>query len=166
MQTTDRNTEETINQAKGELNRAKDRLAKDLTTTPDDKLNWSPSSTARTPIQLVAHSAMSISGMQSWFSGTPFKWASIEEADKEWREMEKAYTTRKEVADLLEENTANYCKWLDSLTAEKLASDFTTPFGIFPMAMAITFVADHLRNHAGQLEYVQTIYGDLDWHMG
>lgn len=162
----DKDTEEITGAAKAELGRAQARLLKDLETTPDDKINWSPSTTARTPIQMVAHAAMSVSGMQDWFNGTPFRWNSIEEADADWRRMEKEYTTRDSAVSLLNENCAKYCTWLDGLSTEKLNSPFETPFGTFPMSSAITFMADHLRNHAAQLEYLQTIYGDLDWHMG
>jgi hypothetical protein len=33
------------------------------------------------------------------------------------------------------------------------------------MAMAITFPADHMRGHTAQIDYLQTIWGDHDWHM-
>jgi hypothetical protein len=160
------NTHEITSAAKAEFNRAKDRLVRNLETTPDDKINWSPSATARTPLQIVAHSALSISGMQGMLDGKPFPWESITEADKEWRKMEKEYKTRKEVLDLLEKNAVAYNQWLDEVTPEKLDSTFTVAFGSFPMTDAITFIADHLRNHCAQIDYIQTVYGDLDWHMG
>ena len=61
-----------ISQAKAELIRAKDRMTRALATTPDDKINWSPSPTARTPIQEVAHSVMAVSGIQGMLTGKPF----------------------------------------------------------------------------------------------
>ena len=152
--------------AKAEFLRAKDRLVKDLATTPDDKINWSPSSTCRTPLHLVAHAAMSIPGMQGMLEGKPFPFSGPEELDTFSRNKEKEFTTREQVLDLLETNSDGYLAFLDSLTPEQLASNWEMPFGSFPMTSAITFIADHLRCHAGQLEYVQTIYGDLDWHMG
>jgi hypothetical protein len=157
---------ETVEAAKAEFNRAKDRLAKALNTTPDDRINWSPSPTARTPIHQVAHGAMSIGGMQDWLSGKPFPFADVTELDAFSRTKEKEFSTREEVLGLLEVNSAAYLAWLDELTPEQVASPFESPMGTFPMAAAITFPADHLRAHASQLEYTQTIYGDLDWHMG
>lgn len=157
--------EQTINAAKGEFNRAKDRLLKNLATTPDDKLNWSPSPTSRTPIQQIAHSAMAVSGIKGMFNGEPIPFDNIAEVDAGWRQAEKQFKTREEVTSLLNKNCDEYCTWLDSMPASKLNSTFTAPFGEFPMSEAITWPADHLRNHAGQMEYIQTIYGDMDWHM-
>ena len=157
--------EQTINAAKGEFNRAKDRLLKNLATTPDDKLNWSPSPSSRTPLGQVAHSAMAVQGMQGMFTTGVMPFDNIAEADAGWRKAEKEYTTREQVTNLLNKNCDEYCAWLDSLAASKLASTITVPFGEFPMSEVITWPADHLRNHAGQMEYMQTIYGDMDWHM-
>lgn len=151
--------------AKAEFVRAKERLAKALATTPDDKIHWSPSPTARTPIDQVAHAAISITGMQDWFSGKPFPFKDVKELDDFSRAKEKEFASREQVLGLLEENSNNYLAWLDSLSDETIASTFESQMGSFPMAYAITFPADHLRAHASQIDYIQTIYGDRDWHM-
>lgn len=33
------------------------------------------------------------------------------------------------------------------------------------MAVGIILPANHIRYHTAQLNYMQTIYDDLDWHM-
>jgi hypothetical protein len=157
--------EDIISQTKAEFIRAKERMAHVLAATPDDRINWSPSSTARTPLQQVAHGALAIAGIQGMMAGKPFPYASIAEADAAWRCDEKEFTTREQVLALLEKNSAEYLAWLDTLTPEQLASTLQTGFGSFPMAAAITFAADHLRGHTAQIDYIQSIYGDLDWHM-
>jgi len=157
--------EDIISEAKAEFIRAKERMARALATTPDDRINWSPASSARTPIQLVAHSAMAVSGIQGMLVGKPFPFANIAEADTNFRVAEKEFTSREQVLGLLEQNSAEYLTWLDTLTSEQLVSTLQTSFGSFPMAAAITFPADHLRNHAAQIDYIQTLYGDRDWHM-
>lgn len=154
-----------VEDAMDEFTRAKDRLMKDLGCTPDDKINWSPGSSARTPIQQVAHAAMSLEGILKMFGGEPFPFENISEMDATWRRAEKQFTTREQATGLLEKNCAAYIAWLDTLTPEQIESTFKTPFGEFPMAAAVTFAADHLRNHAAQIEYIQTCYGDLDWHL-
>jgi len=155
-----------VDDAKAEFTRAKDRITKALTTTPDDKINWSPAPTARTPLHQVAHAAMAVSGIHKMFQGEPMPFDNIAEMDAKWRAEEKAFTTRDQALDLLNKNSETYLAWLDGLTPVQVTSTFTAPFGEFPMASAITWPADHLRNHAGQMEYLQTCYGDLDWHMG
>ena len=158
--------EDIISQTKAELLRVKARAMHALATTPDDKINWSPSPTARTPIQQVAHGAMAIAGIQGMLAGTSFPFSSIAEFDTAMRAEEKKFTTREEVIDLLDKSCADCLALLDTLTPEQLASTVQLPFGpAFPMSVCITFPADHLNNHAAQIDYIQTIYGDHDWHM-
>ena len=156
----------TVEAAKAEFTRAKGRVAKALATTPEDKTNWSPSATSRSPLDEVAHCAMSIKGMQGWLAGEPFPFDSMAELDAFSRAKEKEFTSREQALALLEENSNGYLAWLDGLTDKQIAATFDTPMGSFPMSMAITFCADHLRSHAAQMDYIQTIYGDHDMHMG
>jgi hypothetical protein len=168
MQTIEQNqnTIPAVEEAKAEFLRAKDRITRGLATTPDDKINWSPSPTARTPIEIVAHAALSIDGIQGMLEGKPFPFSGVDDLDSQSRTQEKTFTTREKVLGVLEEKSATYIEWLDRLTPEQVASTISLPFGSFPMAAAITFSADHLRGHACQIDYIQTIYGDRDWHIG
>jgi hypothetical protein len=157
--------QEIVTEAKAEFVRAKDRIAKALATTPDDRINWSPSPTSRTPVQQVAHATMGISGIQGMLMGKPWPFSGVDEMDRSLRVAEKEYTTRDHVNSFLESTSAEYLAWLDTLTPEQVASTVDFGFGQFPMASAMTFAADHLRGHAAQIDYTQTIYGDHDWHM-
>lgn len=158
--------EDIISQAKAELGRAKDRMAFMLAHTPDDKLNWSPSPTARTPLQVAAHAAAANGYIRDLIAGKPFPFATLAEADAAGREHEKQYATREQVLALLEQTTADYSAWLDTLTPEQVGGMVTLPFATLPMAVAITLPADHLRGHTAQINYIQTCYGDFDWYMG
>ena len=155
----------TIEAAKAEFLRAKGRLEAGLASTPDDKFRWSPSDTSRSPLDQVSHCAMSISGMQGWLSGQPFPFKDMAELDSFCRTQEKEITTRQQALDLLETNSNGYVAWLDGLSDEQLAGTLHTGMGDFPMSVAITFMADHIRSHASQLEYIQTIYGDHEMRM-
>ena len=156
---------EVVNDAKAEYNRAKDRLTKCLETTPDDKAGWSPAPTARTPIEIVAHAAMGTRGIHGMMKGDPFPFNDMAEIDAVSRAEEKKYSRREQALALLQETSDSYLSWLDTLTPEQVSSEADFGFAKFPMAAAITFPADHLRSHAAQIEYIQTIYGDRDWHM-
>ena len=157
--------ENSVTQAKAEFLRAQGRIAQALGTTPDDKINGSPSLSARTPVQLVAHAAMGTSLVQGMLEAKPFPYASAAEYDAASRKAEKEYTTRAQALGLLEQTSAEYLTWLDTLTPAQLSSTVETFFGPLAMASAITFPADHLRNHAAQLDYLQTTWGDTDWHL-
>lgn len=158
--------EDIISQTKAELIRATERMAHALATTPDDRINWSPSPSARTPLQEVVHGAAAIAGIRGMLTGEPFPYAGLAEFDAAMRAAEKQFTTRAPVLSLLEQNTAEYLAWLDTLTPEQLAATVQPPFGPpVPTAVGITFAAYHLSSHVAQMDYIQTIYGDQDWHM-
>jgi hypothetical protein len=156
--------EDIVSQAKAEYLRSKARVANSLATTLDDKINWSPSLTARTPIEIVAHCASAVHGIQGMLQGKPFPFPSIPEADAAFRLDEKRYKTREQVLTLLDEASNSYIAYLDALTPEQVASTIAIG-GEVPLAAAMTFPADHNRGHAAQIEYLQTIWGDHDWHM-
>lgn len=153
-----------VEQAKSELRRCNARLKTLLETTPDDKLNWRPSSSSRTPIEIVGHTASSIEGIQKMLMGNPFPFASTAELDAFCLEQEKTFTSREQVLELLDAKTAVFIEWLDSLTPEQLATKVRSPFGEQEVAAAAIFPAMHALGHCSQLEYIQTIYGDRDWH--
>jgi len=142
-------------------------LAHALATTPDDRLNWAPSATARTPIQLVAHSASAVKAIHSMLAGNTVEFGNPVEADRGFREWERRFDTREQVLRLLEESSAAYIAWLDTLTPDHLQDTATLPFGLgtAPVAIGLTFAPNHLLVHKAQIDYIQTIYGDHDWHM-
>ncbi|MDQ2730209.1 MAG: DinB family protein [Armatimonadota bacterium] len=158
---------ETIEREKASFLRAKASICRVLATTPDERINWSPSPTARTPIEIVAHAAATVKNLHGILDGHPFRIPNTAEADKTFREWEGEFSTREAVLSLLEANSAAYVAWLDTLTLERLNSLVELPFGMgeAPVAMALTFQAAAMNSHTPQIEYIQTIYGDRDWHM-
>ncbi|HRF60814.1 MAG TPA: DinB family protein [Fimbriimonadaceae bacterium] len=155
-----------IDAAKSEFTRAIDRLKKTLGDVPDDRLHWSPSPTARTPLEQVAHVANANEGIQGWLQGEKLDMSDMIAVDAKWREEEKPYDTREKALARLDETSSAYLAFLDSLTPEQIEGEFDGGWQKFPMAFAITFCADHARMHTSQIEYIQTCYGDMDWHMG
>jgi hypothetical protein len=158
---------EVIQSAKQEFERSRDRMMGLLKDTPDDKLNWSPSPTSRTPLAIVTHSAMAIHSITEMLKGRPFGVPTTATADKGFREEEQPFTSRSEVVALFEKNSAEYVAWIDALTEEGLNDPITYPFGLGTgtVLYGLCAAARHTEAHIGQLEYVQTVYGDQDWHL-
>jgi hypothetical protein len=156
-----------IERAKNEFLQAKGGLLHALSTTPDDRLTWSPSPTSRSPLHQVVHAAHSIGNIHGFLDGRPFNVPTPDEADRGFRESEQAFTRREEAVSLLESNAKAFVEWLDNLDPERLGSMVETPFGMgpVPIELGITFPAMHTRWHHAQIDYIQTIYGDLNWHM-
>ncbi len=158
----------TPEEAKNNLLQAKARLERAFEHVPEDRLNWSPSPTSRTPIEQVVHAADAIGNIHGWLTGSPFGPKNSTEADRHFREVESRIKTREEALALLEDKSQAFTNWLDAATQEDLDRMATAPFGLgqFPVSFAIQFPALHTTDHAAQMEYMHTIYGDRDWHMG
>jgi len=149
---------------KDNFERRASRLAQGLATTPDDRINWSPTPTARTPVEVVAHVATVISTFHQTMMGAPFPDIQMENFDAILRRQEAQYKTRESAMTLFEKNREAYAEWLGQLSPETLATEVEFPFGKVPMPAAIDMLNDHIVNHTGQLDYIQTIYGDRVWH--
>jgi hypothetical protein len=160
--------QEIINHAKAGFLQEQERITRALANTPDERVNWSPSPSARSIAQQVAHAGQAVNYIQTQMSGQPFEYPTPVEADAHFREFEQQFTTREKALEFLEANCAAYVAWLDALTPEQFAGNMALPFklGEAPIAMAISFPADHMRWHISQIEYIQTIYGDRDWYLG
>lgn len=139
-----------------------------LATTPDDRVNWSPSDSARSPLQVVAHAALRVRNMFENMIGQPYAVKTPDEAEKLFRAEEKTFTTREQVLEVLDRNCKEFLDWAAGLNEADMDRILVMPFGMpsMPLSIVITFMPIHLMWHTAQLTYIQTIYGDHDWHLG
>ncbi|HLO98411.1 MAG TPA: DinB family protein [Fimbriimonas sp.] len=149
----------------GKLTDMKGRLERVFANTPDDRVAWSPSPTARTPLGQVAHCANSLGFIATMLEGTPYGAPTTVEADKNFLELEKEVDTREKATELLNRNFDRYITLLQNTTAEDLDKMIALPFGMgeAPFRFVMSAGYDHTLCHLGQLEYMQTIYGDRVW---
>lgn len=157
----------TIDQAKANFTRAHEAMRHALETVPDDRINWAPSPTSRTALHQVAHAAAAVKSIHEMLEGRPFPVPTPDEADKGFREWERQFTTREQVLEILDKHAADYLVWLDALTPDRLDTLVTLPFslGQAPIGAVLSAEVDHMNWHTAQIQYMQTIYGDHDWHM-
>ena len=152
--------------SKAQLERQSARLLHLFSFVPDDKLNWRPAPTAKPAIQIVAHCAI-VSDLfaQAITGNLPDPMPSPAEFFASVTSMEETPTSRDEVVALMEKNTALLANAIDSVPDDALGSSPHSPFGPLPMPFWLEMAGAHIAGHAGQLEYLQTIWGDLDNHM-
>ena len=162
----DNNISDMIAQTKQGTERATGQMLSTLKHVPDDKLNWSPAETARTALQIATHCAhannafaMVIRGEELPFSG------SAEEAAARIREAGRDVTSRDIAVQMLEESTQTVLKALDGVTPDQLGTSPMSPFGPFPFALWMNLSAIHTGGHARQIDYLETIWGDVEDHM-
>jgi hypothetical protein len=96
----------------------------------------------------------------------PTNMPSVPEFFQNLYAAEETITTRESVVALLIETTAELSNAMTAVTTEKVADPTNSPFGAMPLAFWIDESVAHLNCHGHQLEYLQTIWGDLDNHSG
>jgi hypothetical protein len=158
-------TLEVVAKAKAAVQQSSARLLHLLSFVPDDKLNWSPAESSRSSLQIVAHCGLT-SGFfaQIIRNEFPAVMPSPQEIFAEVRAQELAFTTRESVIELVEKTTAELCAALDTVTDETIDAIPNCPFGPMTTRFWMSVGGSHCVSHAGQLEYLQTIWGDLDPH--
>jgi hypothetical protein len=144
---------------------AKAQLLKTFEFVPEDKLDWSPSATARTALQIVAHCGAANGAFAAMIRGEG--WALSFDPNEAWAQIRAGgsdVTTREGAVKSVEESTAAVLAALDKVSAEMVDTAIKTAFGPLPFSFVMTFPAQHMGGHARQIDYLQTIWGDVEDH--
>jgi hypothetical protein len=140
-------------------------LLKTFQFVPEDKLKWSPSPTARTPLQIVAHCGVANRAFATVLRGEPLPLSSDpKEAAAQIRDGGKDTATREAAVKLVEDGTAEVLAALDTVSTERAGSTTHTPFGPLPFSIWMNLPSEHMTGHAHQVNYLQTIWGDAENH--
>lgn len=129
---------------------------------PDDRLNWTPTPTAKSALRIAAHTALYAARFAAMIRA---KALPIPENLSEWlaqREAEEiAITTREEMERVFRQGTAEVLDALDALTPEDIALTLDSGQGwTAPMTQLMGLPAWHATLHAGQIDYLQTCWDD------
>ncbi len=157
-------TQAAIDQAKQRTQMCKHRFETTFGFIPDDKLDYAPSPTTKTPLQIAAHTAMSNFVFASIIRREP-PTKPFAEIQAEMAQKEAALTTRAQVLETLARSVQAVNDALDAITDETVGIDVPTPVFTAPMSFWMDLPSRHMDNHAAQIDYIQTVWGDMDWHM-
>jgi hypothetical protein len=134
---------------------------------PEEKLNWSPSITSRTSAHIVAHCAAVFEFVEDALAGNlPKDIPSVEDFFKNLSEREGEILANEDVAVMVKGAVAKLSKTMLTVSAENIDSTADTCFGPLPLRFLITLAQEQLAEHTGQIKYLQTIWGDMDNHLG
>lgn len=159
------NQSDMIAQAKRDAEEAKAQLLRTFEFVPEDRLGWSPSSTARTALQIVAHCGTANVAFATVLRGEELPLPSNpEEAAALIRAGGREVETREVAVKLVEDSTAEVIAALDRVTADMIETAPTSPFGPLPFPVWMSLPSIHMSGHARQIDYLQTIWGDTDDH--
>jgi len=133
---------------------------------PDDKLTWTPTPTAKSAIQIAAHTAL-YAGI---FAGM-IKDRKLPPSDNltEWlaqrNAAEAAVTSRMEIESIFRKGTEEVLAALDSLTPEAIETSLDSGLGwSMPMTFLMNLPGIHAVGHTGQIDYLQTCWDDQEVH--
>ena len=132
---------------------------------PDDKLDWSPAPTAKSALAIVAHCAEANEAFAKVIRGEELpRMESKEEALQNIRESGRDAVSREEAVRQLEETTAAVIAAMDQVRPDQLDTMPDSPFGPMPFRFWLSLPGRHTLGHKYQIDYLQTIWGDLDFH--
>lgn len=157
-------TEIIISEAKMQTERNCAQFLHTFSFVPDDKLSWSPSATSKSALQIAAHLAVSNFGISRVIRGEGSGDMPMDELMKQMAEQEAALTTREAVIEAIKESTKVVIASLDSINDSNIDATLASPFGEFPAKFWMFLPGNHMMGHAYQVDYIQTIYGDVDFH--
>jgi len=156
---------EMIGHAVGFAESGKGRFLKTFGAVPADKQNYTPAEGAKTPIQLGAHIAVSNNGFAGMFEGGDERMPEMDVMMKMMAKAEAEIDTAEKVVAAVEESHTRLIASINGLSAERYASTIPTPFGEMVIAEMVFYPGTHYHSHASQVDYVQTCYGDHEFHM-
>ncbi len=143
----------------------KGQFLKTFACVPEDRITWSPAPTAKSALRLAAHVGIANLGIAAVVRGEGIGAATMQEVLAQSEAAERTITTRQQALDLIENSVQAVLAALDALTPERIAGVVETPMLTAPMPVFMNLFGLHMFEHASQVDYLQTIWGDMEFHM-
>ena len=157
--------EDYIAMCKERTTEAMDRFLHDLNFVPADKLTWRPTPTAKSALEIAAHCAGYSGAFASIIRAGKFP-SSGEEFRSTVQSAIESITTLEQAEMMLRKGIADTIAALDTVKPEQIGATVDAPaLGRTPFKFFLTLPAMHLENHDGQIDYLQTCWGDLEVHL-
>ena len=139
---------------------------KTFSFVPDDKLNWTPSPTAKSAMQIAAHTSIYAGNFAKMIRDRKLPFGDeIPEFVARMNAAEEALTSRTEMERVFRKNTDEVIAALDTLTPEVMGATLDTSLGwSVPMTFLMNLPGMHALSHAAQIDYLQTCWGDQEVH--
>lgn len=143
-------------------------VLKALSFVPEDKLDWSPTPTAKSALRIAAHCAICAGNFAKMLRERKLPMGDeIPIFVDRMVAAEIAISTRAEVEALYRKNTAEILVALDTFNEEEMGLTLDSSQGWFmPMTALMNMPTFHAHLHEGQIDYLQTCWGDEEVHVG
>lgn len=135
---------------------------------PDDKLTWQVTPTSKSAIRIAAHTALYAGRFASMIRNRALPAPENLEAWLAERDAEEmALTDRVEMERVFREGTNEVCAAIDTLTPEEVEMTLESGQGFtMPMKQLMGLAGWHATLHLGQIDFLQTCWGDQQVYVG
>lgn len=133
--------------------------ANDLSFVPSDKVAGCPMGSARSPLDFTAEVAGFNYYVASTLKGNSAKTPEEREA------FQKSIDSLEKARQALDSSVETLADAISSLDEEGLTREVSTPWGDTVSAYRLAnMCVMHMMYHDGQINYIQTLYGDCENH--
>lgn len=158
----------TIEHAKQRAVGGMEFFLRNFSHVPDDKLHWTPTPTAKSALRIAAHTALYAGRFAAMIRDRRLpspenltEWLAERDAE------EVAVTCREEMERAFRAGTEEVVAALDALTSADLETVLDSGQGwTMPMTQLVVLPGWHATLHAGQIDYLQTCWGDQQVYVG
>ena len=149
----------------GLITNGKDGLVGTFSAVPDDKLGWKPLDNGRAALDLFGEAAQTTK-MVADMAQSRGQNLPTPEMFGQWRAQRQSWT-KQDALDAMETNFAALRAAIESLSDEELGQNVTLSLGggmTMPLAGWIMMSYRTYVSRFAQINYIQTLYGDMDSH--
>ncbi|MBL8059852.1 MAG: DinB family protein [Chthonomonas sp.] len=157
-----------VEQAKREAISGMELFLRNFSHVPEDKLHWTPVPTAKSALRVAAHAALYAGRFAAMIRARAVPQPeSLENWLAEQNAEEIAITTREEMEAAFRKGTAEVLEALDALAPNEVEMSLDSGQGwSMPMTQLMALPGWHATLHLGQIDYLQTCWGDLEIYLG
>lgn len=135
-----------------------------LSFVPDDKLNWAPTPSSKSALQIAAHTAVTAGNFAAMIRERQLPQDVADHLARTTR-AEAELTTLEAIETAFRRNTAAIVEALATLSDEEVDMRLDSGQGwSVPMTWLMNLPTLHATGHTYQLDYLQTCWGDLEVH--
>jgi hypothetical protein len=141
---------------------------RNFSKVPDDRLTWTPTPTAKSAIRIAAHTALHAGRFAQMIRDRALpKVENLDQWLAQRNAEEELLTSRAEVEAVFREGTAQVISALESLTPDEIESTLDSGQGWqMSMIWVMGLPGWHATLHTGQIDYLQTCWGDQEIYVG
>ena len=143
-----------------------ERFLRVLSLVPEEKLDWSPSPTAKTARQVAAHTAVATGNFAQMLRDLKLPVGDeIPELVARTKIIEDSLKSLPMIERAFRQNTADVVAALEGLSVDDFERVLDSSLGwTMPMTALMNLPATHVNGHIYQIDYLQTCWGDLEIH--